>query len=109
MSSQELEESAVRMAMLLSTVMNMAAILANDPTLHSTDRSEFRSTLLWIANELNWARTIPGSVVWPSDAEDRITLLRDLADPWDPVVAPSAEMLSAAHNCLGMLQPPARP
>ncbi len=110
MSIQEPEETAVRIATVLSTVMNVASILDNDPALDRIDRGELRSALLWTAAELGWVGTIAGSIgglSWPSDAQDRIERLRRLADPWDPVAPPPPEMLEAARACLGLLQPSA--
>jgi hypothetical protein len=110
MSTEEPGETAVRIATLLSAVMNVAAILDNDPALHATDRGELRSTLLWTADELKWVGTIAGSVAglsWPSDGQDRIERLRILVGAWDPVAPPPPEVLEAVRWCLGMLQPSA--
>jgi hypothetical protein len=110
MSIEEPGEAAVRIATLLSAVMNVAAILDSDPGLHATDRGELRSTLLWAADELEWVGTIAGSVAglsWPSDGQDRIERLRTLAGAWDPIAPPPPGVLEAARGCLGMLQPSA--
>jgi hypothetical protein len=108
MSTQEPEESAVRVATLVSTAMNVAALLAVDPALQTTDRGELRSTLLWAADEMDWIGTLAGSMAglsWPSDAPVRIERLRAEAGAWDPAGPPPAGLLGAARTCLGVLVP----
>jgi hypothetical protein len=105
---QEPEETAVRVATLLSTVMNVAAILANAPLLQATDGAELRSTLLGIADEMEWVGTIAGSIAglsWPSDAQDRIDLLRAVTGAWNPASPPPPDMLDVARACVGLFQP----
>ncbi len=111
MTNQEPEETPVRVATLLSTVMNVAAVLHNFAALQATDQGELRSTLLWVADEMIWVGTIAGSMdglSWPSDAQDRIEHLRTVASAWDPVTPPPSGLLDSARECLGMLQPSTR-
>jgi hypothetical protein len=111
MSTEEPGETAVRIAALSSTVMNLAAIVDDDPaSLDATERGELRSTLLWAADELGWVGTIAGSVAglsWPSDGQDRIERLRTIARAWDPLAQPPPEVLEAARECIRMLLPSA--
>jgi hypothetical protein len=108
MINQEPEETAVRLATLLSTVMNGVAVLDASSVLQATDHDELRSTLLWIADEMGWVGTIVGSMgglSWPSDAQDRIERLRNVAGGWAPSTPPPSNLLDTARRCLAMLQP----
>jgi hypothetical protein len=111
MANQVTEDAAVRVATLLSTVMNVVGVLDNAPVLQATDQGELRSTLLWIADEMGWTETIAGSLgglSLPLDARDRIECLRSAAGGWDPLTPPPSALLDAARECLGMLQPSTR-
>jgi hypothetical protein len=108
------EDSAVRIATVLSTAMNAAAILDNDPTLLASNQVELRATLLWLLDEMAWmlsdgARDGVSSISWPSDAQERIDRLRTVASAWDPVGPPSSEIVDSARICLGFLVPSAPP
>jgi hypothetical protein len=100
--------NAVRIATLLSTVMNVTAILVNDPTLQTTSHNDIRSTLLETVDEFDWLGTVAGTIgglSWPSDAQSRIDRLRAATTAWDPAVAPPQEVLDAARDCFGMIHP----
>lgn len=106
------EDSAVRVATVLSTAMNVAAVLDNEPALRASSHVELRSTLLWIVDELSWmlsdvAREGVSSISWPSDAQERIDRLRTVASAWDPVGSPTSEVVFSARSCLGLLVPSA--
>ena len=103
-SSQEPEDSAVRIATLLSSAMNLAAVLANDPALAVTNRGDVRSALLWTADEMDWAGTVAGSTAglsWPADAHGRIASLRAEADAWDPAAPPPADCWTPRGSAWG--------
>ena len=104
------EDSAVRIAMVLSEAMNVAAILNNDSALLASSSVDLRSTLLWIVDEMAWmlshvAREGASNVSWPSNAQERIDRLRTVAGAWDPIGSPNSEVLSSARSCLGLLVP----
>jgi hypothetical protein len=104
------EEAAIRMATVLSTVMNVAAILHNEPVLTASDPSELRSTLLWIVDELSWLESVvaggaTAGISWPSNGKERIERLRAAASAWAPVGSPPPEVREAARNCIAMVQP----
>jgi hypothetical protein len=104
------EDSAVRIATILSTAMNIAAILDNDSALTAINAADLRSTLLWIVDEMSWMLSevaVEGasSVSWPSDAGARIDGLRAHASAWDAAGAPPSGLVSAARSCLGLLTP----
>ena len=106
------EDSAVRIATVLSLAMNVAAILNNEPARLASNRVELRSTLLWLVDEMAWmlsdgARDEISSISWPSDAQARIDRLRTVVSSWDPIGSPSAEVVGSARSCLGLLMPSA--
>ena len=101
-------ETALRIAPLISTALNVGALFANDPEAHTTDRRELRSVLLWTADKMAWMGTVVGTVAgisWPADAPDRIERLRLLAGAWDPAAPPPSDLLEAARTCVAVLQP----
>lgn len=102
------EDAAVRIATVLSTAMNVAAILNHDPAPPASSSIELRSTLLWLVEEMSWmlsdfAREGTSSIAWPSDAQERIDRLRTVASAWDPVASPPSEVVGSARSCLGIL------
>jgi hypothetical protein len=104
------EDSAVRIAMVLSTAMNAAAIINNEPELLASNHVDLRSTLLWIADEMSWImsdvpREAALNISWPTDAQERIDRLRTVAGAWDPVGSPTSEVVCSARSCLGILVP----
>ena len=106
------EDSAVRIATVLSAAMNVATVLNNEPALRASSHVELRSTLLWIVDELSWMRSdVAGegasSISWPTDAQERIDRLRAVASAWDPVGSPTSEVVFSARSCLGLLVPSA--
>jgi hypothetical protein len=112
MSTEEMstEDTAIRLATVLSTVMNVMAVLHNEPALQASDPVELRSTLLWIVDEMAWvasvhARGTTAGLSWPSDAQERIERLRTVASAWEPVGSPPSEVLDTARDCLAILQP----
>jgi hypothetical protein len=107
MSTEDVE---VRLATLMTTVMNIAGMLADEALLHRCEPTELRSTLLEVADEMVWlgsrvAAGKVGGVTWPEDAEERIERLRFAAAAWGPAGLPPAEVREAARRCLGILQP----
>ncbi len=107
-----IEYSAVRIATTLSTAMNVAAILDNEPTLLASNQVELRATLLWLVDEMAWmlsdgARDGVSSISWPADAQERIDRLRTVVRAWDPVGSPSSEVVGSARTCIGFLVPSA--
>ena len=112
MSIEELstEESASRLAEFLCDVMNMTAILHNEPALQASDPVELRSALGQIVEGLTWVASVvadgrTAGISWPPDAEERIERLRGALGAWDPVHPPSSRVLDAARSCLRILQP----
>lgn len=112
MSTEEIspEKAAIRAAALLSMVMNLTAVLHHAPALDASDPAELRSSLLWIVDEMSWLafdveRGLIAGVSWPPDTQKRIEHLRDVASAWEPIGPPSPEVLHAARDCLGILQP----
>jgi len=112
MSTEELstQETASRLAEFLCDVMNMTAILHNEPALQASDPVELRSALgqivegmTWVASAVADGRT--AGISWPPDAEERIERLRGALGAWDPVHPPSSGVLDAARSCLRILQP----
>ncbi len=106
------EYSAVRIATILSTAMNVAAILNHEPALVASDHAELRATLLWLVDEMAWmlsdgARDGVSSLSWPPDAQERIDHLRTVVSTWDPVGSPPSEVVGSARTCLGFLVPSA--
>jgi hypothetical protein len=104
------EDVAVRMATLVTTVMNVAGTLGDDALLQRCEPAELRSTLLEIADEMAWlgsgvAAGEVGGVTWPEDAAERIERLRSAATAWSPAGPPPVEVREAARRCLGILQP----
>jgi hypothetical protein len=102
------EDAAIRLATVLSTVMNVMAILHNPPALQASDPVELRSTFLWIADEMSWIASVRGTMAglsWPSDAQERIERFRAAASAWDPAGPPPPDVLDSARHCLGILQP----
>jgi hypothetical protein len=102
------EDAAIRMATVLSTVMNVMAILHNEPALQASDPVEMRSTFLWIVDEMSWIASVRGTMAglsWPSDADERIERLRTVASAWDPAGPVPLDVLDSARHCLGILQP----
>ena len=104
------EDSAVRIATVMSIAMNLASILNNEPALLASNSVDLRSTLLWIVDEMSWmlsdfAQEGASSIAWPSDAQERIDHLRTVASAWDPVASPPSEVMSSARNCLRILVP----
>lgn len=104
------EETAIRMAEILSTVMNLSAVLHDELALRVTDPSGLRAELLSVGNEMTWLASVvaggsTAGIAWPGDAQERIERLRAVAGAWDPVGPPSLEVISAALSCLGILQP----
>lgn len=102
------EDSAVRVATLLSAVMNVAAVLNHEPALLAEEPTKLRSTLLWIADEMSWivadvAGAGKSSLTLPSDASERIDRLRKVASGWVPVDSPPPEVVGSARSCLGIL------
>jgi hypothetical protein len=107
MANEKPEETAVRIATLLSNAMNLAAILDNASVLETIDLGELRSTLLSIADELTWVGTVAEAVdglVWAADAEQRIERLRAAATAWELTGAPPAAVLDAARACCALLR-----
>lgn len=114
MSTEEMsaEDAAIRIATLLSTVMNVGVILQDENALRASAPVELRATLLWIVDEMCWlassvTRGSMAGISWPADAQARIERLRTVAESWDPVDPPPAEVTSRARDCLGILQPSA--
>lgn len=112
MSSEEMspEESAVRIATVLCTVMNLAALLHDGPALEAIDPLELRSTLMWVVDEMCWMGSVVAGgltegISWPADAQERIERLRVMAGTWDPSGPPARELVSAALDCMRILQP----
>lgn len=104
------EETAIRLATVLSTAMNVAFTLNNESLLLTSNHAELRSTLLWLVEEMSWIRSsvVPeaaSTISWPSDGQERIDRLRAVASAWDPVGPPPSEVLSCARDFLGMLVP----
>jgi hypothetical protein len=103
--------NAIRLTMLLSTVMDLETTLADDPAVEMTSRDGLRSMLLRTADDLDWFGTVAGTVTgratWPADAQDRLARLRNAASGWDTAVAPPPELLDAARESFGLLHPAA--
>ena len=103
------EEVAIRIATVLSTVMNVTATLHNEPVLQASDPVALRSTFLWIVDEMSWMISVgapdaTSGIAWPSDAQERIERFRAVAGSWDPVGPPPPEVLDTARDCLAILQ-----
>jgi hypothetical protein len=104
-----IEETAVRAATLLSTAMNMPALLQSPTMLEVSDPVELRGALVWLAEEMSWfksavdAGTLAGSSL-PPDADGRLERLRVLVDAWDPGTPLPRDVRDAACDCAGMLQ-----
>jgi hypothetical protein len=104
------EQSAARLAEALCDVMNVTAILHNEPALHARDPVELRSALLRIVDEMTWVASIvahgsTAGITWPPDADVRIERLRAIAGAWDPIDPPPPSVLDAARDCLMILLP----
>jgi hypothetical protein len=104
------EDSAVRVATVLSAAMNVAAILHHEPALVAADPAELKSTLLWIADEMSWivadvAGAGKSSLTLPPDAQERIDRLRLVATAWNPSGPLPSEVAICSQVCLGMLVP----
>lgn len=107
------EETALRLAEIVSAVMNLNALVHDEATLASIDPAELRSEFLSLADELIWLGSVVASgttagISWPSDAGQRIERLRALARGWDSAGPPPAEVVSAAQECLAIVQPDPR-
>ena len=110
MSTEDMsaEDAAIRIATVLSTMMNVMTILHNRPALQASDPGELRSTLLWIVDEMTWIASVRATMAglsWPSDAQERIERLRTAARAWDPARPLPPDVLDSARHCLGILQP----
>ena len=104
------EDTAVRLATVLSTAMNVAALLNNEALRLTSNNADLRSTLLWLVEEMSWIRSdvapeASSTISWPSDGQERIDRLRAVAGAWDPVGPPSSEVLSCARACIAILVP----
>ena len=104
------QESAVRLANAICDVMNMTAILHNEPVLQASDPVELRSALLQIVDEMTWVASDvadgrTAGITWSPDAQERIEHLRAALDAWEPVHPPPPSVLDAARDCLVILQP----
>ena len=104
------EDSAVRVATVLSAAMNVAAVLNHEPALVAEDPAELKSTLLWIADEMSWivadvAGAGKSSLTLPPDAQDRIDRFRLAVNAWDPIGPLPSGVAICSQVCLGMLVP----
>jgi Uma2 family endonuclease len=111
-SAMPVEETAIRVATLVATVLNVSALLEDAPALAARDLVELRSTLLGIVEEMIWLESLIASgstkgIPWPSGANERIERLRTTATAWTPIGAPPADVRDAARDCLRILQPTA--
>jgi hypothetical protein len=104
------EEIAVRVATLLSTVMNTTAILHDSALLLASDPADLRATLLWIVEELRWLGPMVSSgsvaeISWPADTEAKLDRLSVAVTGWDTRHPLTQETFDSAVACLAILQP----
>lgn len=111
MSTEDMpiEDTARRMAELLSDVMNITAIVHDELALKATDPAELRAALVRIVEEMTWlapvvARGSIAGITWPPDGQTRVEALRAAADAWNPIHPPPPGVLSAAQDCLSIVQ-----
>jgi hypothetical protein len=103
-------DSAVRLATLMTTVMNLAPLLVDEAAGGGCDPADLRTTLLEVAEEMDWVGSLvgkgmAGGIQWPADASQRIERLRAVAAAWDPLGPLPGDVREAARGCLGILQP----
>lgn len=107
-----IEESAERIATILSEAMNLSAVVNNEPALLASNYVELRAKLLWFVDEMSWlasdlAREAASTLSWPPDAQPRIDHLRAVATAWEPANLPPSKVVQSARDCLRMLMPSA--
>jgi len=96
---------ATRLAVLMSTAMNLSALLADPLTLAACDPAELRSTLASLTEELRWMRSLAGihGISWPADADARIGSLDAGVAAWMPGQPVSQDVVASARLALEML------
>jgi len=101
---------AARAAVLVSTAMNVAALLHNEGAWRGVDLAELRSVLTSFVNDLRWLRSktemgLLVGITWPEDAQARIDTSAQLVDAWDPSELPSPDLLDAMQGACRLIQP----
>lgn len=82
-------EIATRLAVVMSTAMNLSALVADESALAAFDPAELRSLLGSLVDDLRWLRALPGTtqiqgISWPADADARIASLDSDVTAWIP-------------------------
>lgn len=99
---------ATRLAVLLSTAMNVSVLLADDAALAACDPSGLRSELASLAQELRWMRSLAGTshiqgISWPADADVRIARLDASVAAWCAGEPAPRDVVASARRALEML------
>lgn len=104
------EDIAVRVAEIVSAVMNLSAAVHDEGALQTIDPGELRAELLSIADELTWLGAIVASgstvgISWPQNARERIERFRAALTAWDAAGPPTVDVVTASRDCLAIIQP----
>jgi|SRR5580700_6074860 hypothetical protein len=110
MSDEEMnpEETAIRIATVVSMAMNVTAMLDDQAALSTIDPIDLRSMCLQFVDEMCWlasivARGTTAGISWPADAQERIERLRSAASAWDAIGPPPPVVMDAARRCFGII------
>jgi hypothetical protein len=101
-------EVATRIAELLSVAMNCIVLARSELDLQSPEGMIFRDLLLHVVDEMDWLDSAlthglhVDGIVWPDDAEARITRLRRAVQMWKTGPIP-AELREATEQGIGGL------
>jgi hypothetical protein len=96
---------ATRLAVVVSTAMNLSALLADETALVACDPAELRSALVSLAEDLRWMRSLAGpsgihGVSWPADADTRIARLDTGVAAWRQGESLPQEVVASARQAL---------
>jgi hypothetical protein len=105
---------ATRLAVIVSTAMNLSALLADEVALSACDPAELRSALTSIAEGLRWMRSLANTsgihgISWPADPDARIASLETSLATWTPGEPVSRGVAASARRALEMLEVGAGP
>jgi hypothetical protein len=100
-------EAARRIAVVLANVINVSALLANEPALGAFAPEELRSLFGGLGEDLRWLRSLSGEsdidgFSWPADADARIANLDADVTAWRPGEPVPQNVIAFARRALEM-------